>query len=189
MPILGIMASSISGSKAVTNSYESIATVTVGSGGSGTINFTSIPSTFKHLQIRYIARSNNAANVNSATGIQFNSDTGSNYSSHLVAGDGSSAGTDAFSSQTYMFGYLVAGGNANSGVFGTGIIDILDYTNVNKNKTVRALNGIDNNGSGISRFTSGLWINTSAITSILIDNRSGNVYSQYSQFALYGVKG
>ena len=173
----------------VTSSYESIATVTVGAGGSGTISFSSIPSTYKHLQIRYIARSNNAANVNSATGIQFNSDTGSNYSSHLVQGDGSSAGTDAYPSQTYVFGYLVAGGNANTGVFGTGVIDILDYTNVNKNKTVRALNGIDNNGSGIARLTSGLWMSTNAITSILIDNRIGNVYSQYSQFALYGIKG
>jgi hypothetical protein len=188
MPILGIMASQISGHLwAPSGAYDALATVTL-SAATASVTFAGIPSGYKHLQIRYIARSDNASTVNSGTGIQFNSDSGSNYSSHLVAGDGSTAGTDSFPSQTYMFGFLTAGGNATSNVFGTGIIDILDYSSTNKYKTLRTLNGIDNNGSGIARLSSGLWMSTNSVTSIFIDNRAGNLYSQYSSFALYGVK-
>jgi hypothetical protein len=56
MPILGIIASAITGNL-VTTSYESIATVTVGGGGAATVAFTSIPATYTHLQIRGIGRS------------------------------------------------------------------------------------------------------------------------------------
>ena len=186
---VGIYASQISGHLwAPAGAYDALATVTVPSGGVASVTFSGIPSGYKHLQIRYIARSDNANNVNSGTGIQFNSDSGSNYSSHAVDGDGSTAGTVAYPSQTYMFNFLTAGGNATSNVFGAGIIDVLDYASTNKYKTLRALNGIDNNGSGIVRLTSGLWMSTSAVTSIFIDNRGGNLYSQYSTFSLYGVK-
>jgi hypothetical protein len=51
MPILGIIASAITGNL-VTTSYESIETVTVGSGGSATVTFSSIPATYTHLQIK-----------------------------------------------------------------------------------------------------------------------------------------
>jgi hypothetical protein len=54
MPILGIIASS---KLTVSNSYESIATTTVGSGGSATVTFSSIPATYKHLQVRTLIRS------------------------------------------------------------------------------------------------------------------------------------
>jgi predicted patatin/cPLA2 family phospholipase len=73
-------------------------------------------------------------------------------------------------------------------IFGAGVIDILDYANTNKYKTVRALSGHDNNGSGYVNFESGLWMSTSAITSIKLFT-AGNVYAQYTQFALYGIKG
>jgi hypothetical protein len=54
MPILGIIASAITGNL-VTTSYESIETVTVGSGGSATVlTFSSIPATYTHLQIRVL---------------------------------------------------------------------------------------------------------------------------------------
>jgi len=74
--------------------------------------------------------------------------------------------------------------------FSTGVIDILDYTSLNKNKTIRNLTGREDNSAGIVIFSSGLWLNSStAISSLtLIDNGGAN-FAQYSSFALYGVKG
>ncbi len=64
------------------NSYESIATVNVGSSGSSFVEFTSIPSTYKHLQIRANSRYTGYQNSGAAVYLQFNGDTGSNYSLH-----------------------------------------------------------------------------------------------------------
>ena len=168
--------------------YESIATVSVGSGGSGTITFSSIPSTFKHLQIRGISRSNNATIANNSIGIRLNSDTASNYNSHFLLGDGSSVSGYTFGTDSYMYLPTGGGGGATASVFGAFVIDILDYTNASKYKTLRSLSGVDNNGDGNLRLASGLWMTTNAITTILIDGR-GDTFLQYSSFALYGIKG
>jgi hypothetical protein len=178
-PILGIYASQITG-HLVTNNYSSIQTVTVGSGGASSITFSSIPSTYTHLQIRGIARD---ASGNNNGYIQFNGDTGSNYSYHYLVGGGSSASAGGAASATNS---LVMQYNNGSNMFGATILDILDYANTNKNKTVRSLNGWDQNGSGSIFMWSGLWMNTSAISSITL-TEAGN-FAQYSSFALYGVK-
>jgi hypothetical protein len=78
-------------------------------------------------------------------------------------------------------------GGAN--VFGTFIIDILDYANTSKYKTQRGLGGADLNGSGYISFNSGNWRNTNAITSISLTPLYGSQFAQYSSFALYGIKG
>jgi len=164
-------------------SFESIATTTVGSGGSANIEFTSIPGTYSHLQIRGIGKSTSSP---TDLDIQFNSDTGSNYRAHRLSGDGSSVFSDV-SLQTFRLdraGILADG----TSVFGANIIDILDYANTNKYKTVRSLYGYDKNGSGSALFSSGLWMNTNAITSIKLFPDFGN-FVQYSSFALYGIKG
>jgi hypothetical protein len=63
MPILGIIASSKL--TAAVGDFESIATVTVGGGGAATVEFTSIPATYTHLQLRYIAqKTSNGSNYN-----------------------------------------------------------------------------------------------------------------------------
>jgi hypothetical protein len=179
MPILGIMASAISGNL---SSYESISTVTVGSGGQATITFSSIPATYKHLQIRYI---NTTTTVNQNLTFRFNGDTGSNYAWHRLLGDGSSAIADGVSTTTGM-NIGRSGGNSTS--FAAGVFDVLDYSNTSKNKTARTLYGTDQNGSGLIFLASGLWQNTAAITSITITSGAGD-FAQYSQFALYGIKG
>ena len=185
-PILGIYASQISG-HLVTNSYASIATVTVGSGGASTITFSSIPSTYTHLQIRGISRS---TYVGSGDGnyVQFNGDTGSNYAYHLLIGTGSSVVAAANSSYTYMYVGDTTGSTSTSGMFGAFVLDLFDYTNGNKYKTLRTLNGNDQNGSGSVRFVSGLWQNTAAVNAITINSLNGAGFAQYSSFALYGVK-
>ena len=183
--MLNIIAGTLSvGVTPSTNSYESIATVTVGSGGSATVTFSSIPSTFTHLQIRGMALSNLAeANLM----VRFNSDSGANYARHYVGGNGSTAFVSGVGSQTFA----QAGLSPNSTQPAAYVVDILDYKNTNKNTTIRSLTGDDKNGgTGYILLASGLWVNTSAITSIVLEYSGGTaIFNQYSQFALYGIKG
>jgi hypothetical protein len=172
----------------IPNSYESIATVTVGSGGQSTITFSSIPSTYQHLQIRYTSRVN-VADTGENIWLRFNGDTGNNYSYHYILGDGSSASSAGSGSFTRILSGRTAGNNTTANVFGASVIDILDYANTNKNTTARTLTGLENNGSGVVFLESGGWFNTSAVTSITLAETSGNSFVQYSQFALYGIKG
>ena len=184
--LAGIIASS-GGAAGGATSYESIATVTVGSGGSSSISFSSIPSTYQHLQIRVLARENVATQSDNLT-IQFNSDTAGNYQSHYLYGTGSSAAAGAETgSQTTLIAGRVAGTSSGSNVFGASIVDILDYKDTNKYKTVRTLTGVDANGSGIVMFESGAWRSTAAVSSITL--ATGGTFVQYSSFALYGIKG
>jgi hypothetical protein len=188
MAVISIKNKTKSGSLLVGNvgyvppSFESIETVTVGSGGAASISFTSIPQTYTHLQIRGIAK---AVNNEQGYFLQINGDTASNYTSHLLYGDGSSA--LAFANNSWG-GIDLA--STSSSQFGPMVVDILDYTNTNKFKTVRSLGGVDNNGSGYINFFSGLWRNTNAVTSISIKEilGGGNI-TQFSSFALYGIKG
>ena len=166
-----------------TGDYESIQTVTVGSGGQATVSFTSIPATYKHLQIRYLAADSRTGTPYSYGYLTFNSDSGANYSEHALYGDGSTIGSGAGVSNTKIPNII---GDATH--FGAGVIDILDYANTNKYKTLRSLSGSDENGSGIMNVGSGSWRNTAAITTITITPLTANI-RQYSSFALYGIKG
>jgi hypothetical protein len=69
------------------------------------------------------------------------------------------------------------------------VADIFDYTNTSKYTTMRTLAGCDTNGNGEMGFKSGLWMNTNAVTTITIVNNDSSNFSQYSSFALYGIKG
>lgn len=184
--LIGIIASS--GVGAAGGDYESIASVTVGSGGQASISFTSIPSTYQHLQIRGIGRDTHGSAAHSLR-LRFNSDSGSNYTYHALTGDGSSASAGALTAQPAQYpGYLMGiSGGAN--VFASTIIDVLDYANTNKNKVTRTLSGVDDNGSGQIGLFSGMWINTAAITSIELLPVASTNFAQFSSFALYGIKG
>ena len=165
--------------------FVSISTTTVGASSQLTITFNSIPSTYKHLQIRAIALS---ASNSVPVLLRFNSDTGSNYSQHYFAGQGalvSSGGTASTSSITLTGIYARFLDPSNPWSF---VIDILDYANTNKYKTVRSFHGADYNGSGEINLTSGNWRSTSAISTITLSMASSG-FTQYSQFALYGITG
>jgi hypothetical protein len=176
------------GVAASTNSYESISTVTVGGGGSSSITFSSIPSTYKHLQVRGIGRTTNSGTLGNP-GITFNGDSSvSNYTMHILYGDGASAAAFGGGAGTGTDTSITTGSTAGSNIFGVAVIDLLDYASTNKYKTVRSLTGADLNGSGTIRLYSNLWMNTSAISSITLTPTASASYSQYSQFALYGIK-
>ena len=182
-PILGIFASS---KAAAAGDFESIATVTVGSGGAANVEFTSIAADWTHLQIRSIARC--TTNDGTYMQLQFNSDTGSNYALHNLFGNGSNAQAEGYANFSFGYAGYISQNNQTASSFGVAVLDILDYKNTNKFKTTRSLNGSDVNGSGNVILSSSLWRSTNAITSIKLTPNSGN-FAQYSHFALYGIKG
>ena len=169
------------------SSYESIATAT-GTGSSSTITFSSIPSTYTHLEIRYIARTTGTYTYEDSKW-RFNGQT-SSYSFHVFNGDGISTGNAGASTNTAYIGVgLTSGASAAASIYGSGVVSILDYANTNKNKTYRVLTGEDRNGTGHMQLGSGLYFgSTNAISSITIDTISGN-WTTDSKFALYGIKG
>lgn len=187
MTNLGIMASQISGHLwEPQGAYDALATVTVGTAVS-TITFAGIPTGYKHLQIRALARST-FADTNTYPDIRFNGDSAANYSWHILDGNGSTAYASAGTSQTSAGVPTFTAGNSTASIFGVLVMDVLDYADTNKYKTVRYLGGHDQNGSGILRFSSGNWRSTSAINSITFTAIGSANWAVNSQFSLYGVR-
>lgn len=190
-PILGIIASQNYPRVTDTGVMFPISTVTVGSAGASSVIFTSIPSTYTHLQIRYIARATGGS-ANASVYTWYNNDTTlGNSPSHFLQGNGSSASAGARTGSSFgniQIPSAIPGTSGLANSFGVGVIDILDYTNTNKYKTTRALAGNDQNGSGVIDLMSGVFVtNTNAVTRIDL-GADGN-FAQFSQFALYGIKG
>jgi hypothetical protein len=188
-PILGIWASQISGHLwAPAGAYDALATVTLSTSASS-VTFAGIPTGYKHLQIRAITRTTNGDfNDMIAT---VNGDSGSNYSWHRILASGSGTpSSSGVSATTAMTLGVDSSPTQTSGVFAANVIDVLDYASITKNKTFRALTGVDNNGSGYFIYYSGAWYNSStAVSSITFAPQGGaGSFATNTQFALYGVK-
>jgi hypothetical protein len=184
MAIRSIKTGLLSRSALVGNSYyippgfESIVTATPTSGSSVTIN--SIPGTYAHLQLR-IMLPGSSSNLYA----QFNNDTTSaNYPAHIMTGTG--AAVSASGNAAYGGVRLLESTPSNSSFVGVAVADILDYSLTTKNKTVRAIYGWDENGSGRSALQSSLWMSTSAITRI--DLFTSGTFLSGTHIALYGIK-
>lgn len=172
-------------SLALDNNYMEPISSTVVSGSPITFTINSIPQTYKHLQLRIYGGSGNGYSPY----MTFNSDIANSYSRHRLSGTGSSVS----SSGTASYGGISIGGYAgtlytNSGACSGSIIDILDYSNSNKNKTTRSLTGWDNNTNGYIDYESGCWYNTNAIETISITMATGT-WVNGSRISLYGIKG
>lgn len=168
-------------------SYDSLASITVPSGGVASINFSSIPSGYKHLQIRGLTRSTRA-NTSSNIHLGFNADTNtSNYFGHMLEGNGAAIASGGKIGSTTSFMSATSGASNTAGIFSGIIIDVLDYASTTKNKTSRNLSGYDANGSGLIYLASGLYINLAPITSIELTDPLGT-FAQHTQFSLYGVR-
>ena len=184
MPIIGVIASSITGNL-LTNSYGSISTITTSTSPSS-VTFSGIPQTYQHLQLRYYARRSDAAGLSSFS-FQFNGDTGTNYVRNEIYQGNTSVSYSSATAQTILNINETTADTANSGSFGVGVVDFIDYTNTNKLKVVRTLSGANNNGAGVSNLATGLWLSTAALTSITCF--VGTTFMNNSTFALYGIKG
>jgi hypothetical protein len=181
---VGIYASQISGHLSVPafqGDFWALNNVVLSSSASS-ITLTGIPSGYTHLQLRMLLRS---TTTNGDVGLFING-TAFSARRHTISGDGSatSGGTDTANSiarQTQS--------TDTASVFAVSIIDILDYGNITKYKTIREIGGFDANGSGSVNVQSHLIQDKSSIKSITIApyNSSGS-FATYSQIALYGIK-
>jgi hypothetical protein len=170
--------------------FESIATVTVGSGGASSLTFSDIPSGFQHLHVRCSLRSTDSGYASDDVRMRLNGNSGSNYSWHEVAAQSNGVYTGNGVTQTIMnlgqFSMPSAGGGVSR--FSAHIIDILDYTVTTKAKTVRTLCGNDRNDEGRIVMSSGRFGLTDAITSLTLFPNYTTTFAQHSTAALYGVK-
>ena len=174
---------------APSGAYEPIAVVTAPSSGVSSITFGSIPSIYTNLQIRGISRpSETGAGGAAYVFLIMNNDSGSNYSRHSLYGGGGGVSAQASASDTNIRAGFQMRNGYTSNFYATSIIDILDYSNVNKNKVVRSISGFTAPEGSVIAISSGAWLNTNAVTSLTLTCESGN-FIQYSSLALYGIKG
>jgi hypothetical protein len=170
--------------------YEPISVVTVPAGGLSSISFGSIPQNYSHLQIRAIAKTTFTTYANNGINVYFNNDTTSAKYTHQLYGAGSGSAAVQSIANYMNISYIPGNQSGTTNMFGSVICDILDYSSTTKNKTLRAISGWDNNGSsGIITLNSAFNNSTTAISSIQLGPDSGADFMQYSQFALYGIKG
>ena len=173
-----------------TSAFDTLGAVVLGSEVTS-ITFSNIPQTYTHLQIRMSASATGPSGAAIYGGwIRFNGDSGSNYSFHGIYGDGSTVTGFAGANQTHAASLNYATADATS-VQAAVVLDILDYANTNKFKTVRSLVGGDFNTGGNITLYSGNWRSSTAISSINLSINTGFGsfnFSTGTTFALYGIK-
>jgi hypothetical protein len=168
------------------NTFVKISTVTVGSGGAASIDFTSIPQTYTDLQILLSGRS--AGDTGTAYGlVRFNNDSGANYTVRTLRGSGSAASSFTDASTTSIYRVAIVGSDYTASVFGNTAIYIPNYTSANY-KSVSVDSVIENNATAsVQHLIAGIWNDTAAITTIKIIGEANNL-AQYSSATLYGIK-
>ena len=174
------------GGGAAAGAFELVETILLSS-TTATVTFSSIPSTYKHLQIRAVGRSSVAGDTG-GFGLQINADAGSNYTFHAITGDGSSIAALSQTGRSNAAVGVITASSSTANSFGVLIVDILDYANTNKNTTLRSLTGKQSTGSLI-RLASGAWLNTAAVSSLTFLDTVGGSFVSGTRFSLYGIKG
>ena len=164
---------------------EPIATTLLGS-TAATITFDNIPQGYKHLQVRGIYQNNQANSSVDYVQMVINSDTSSSYVTHRLQGNGATASASATAATVYAYPTFSVQGIAS--IYGTFVMDILDYANVYKYKTIRTLGGYDGNGAGNVGLNSNLWMNTASITKLQFSVQTGS-FNTNSRLSLYGIRG
>jgi hypothetical protein len=163
--------------------YESIASTTLS--GVSQYTFTSIPSTYTHLQLRCFYRTTDATD---SIEMRFNGDASGNYARTMMYW-GSDIGVAAYQQPTGETTLRVANGAATGDYYAVMIIDIQNYAKTNQVKSFRSIQGKSTNNTEIDRisFGAGIWNNTAAISSINLAC-GGTSFQANTVLALYGIK-
>jgi hypothetical protein len=152
------------------------------------VTLSSIPTTFKHLQIRITSRNTTAA-ASQAITLRMNGDTGSNYAFFHMRGNGFNGVAATSSSQTSMTIGRSPGSTEAANIFAVALVDILDYGNTNKTKSVRSVGARYSSETQIEQ-VGAHWNSTSAITSIEVADRAGSTsFAAGTRISLYGIGG
>jgi hypothetical protein len=172
-----------------TNSMELISTQILGTAASS-VTFSSIPQTYKHLQLRMTVR-NTSASTTGTVYMNPNNIANTLVSYHYMYGNGSSVSSSYIGSgnvYSYSISDWTPPANAPAGEFEALIVDLLDYTSTSKNKVSRTMAGYVDTTTKIVVMNSQLARTTSAITSLVISEGVAN-FAVGSRFSLYGVLG
>jgi hypothetical protein len=178
---LGVLAAQAPGEVAA---YELIATQTLTAAVSS-ITFSTIPQDYKHLQLRIILRGSAATSFGwQWLQISLNG-TNLNRYHEVRAMDGSFSAANGPNSFTFP----ITGNNQGANIFGSGIIDITDYSSTSKNTTIRSIGGQTDATRRVIVLSGGLQTSTSAVTSIGFTPQNGGNFIANSRISLYGIKG
>jgi hypothetical protein len=160
-----------------------VSTVTVGSGGAASIEFTGIPQTGKDLLVLTSLRSNSPGSSDYLV-MFLNNNTGANYSQRLLLGSGSAASSTSETSVTYTYAGFMSATTSTASTFGNSQAYIANYT-VSAGKSF-SVDGISENNATAAQsgLIAGLWNQTAAITSLQLQPSNGN-FSQHSTASLY----
>ena len=183
------MASQISGHLSPSSDYESIATATITS-NTQQITFSSIPQTYTHLQVRLMTRTNRAIAIEGIN-IWFNGDFSSNLSPYTfnIMYDANGTQGSVYSTSDSRVSQTT-GSTQTANYYGVAIADILNYTNTNMKKSVRAFTAAVPNGSAYLYYFGNQYNSTSAITSMTFNNGgTTDSFIAGTKIALYGLKG
>jgi hypothetical protein len=158
--------------------YTPIATQTLGS-NQADVTFSSISGSYTDLILVMMTKVSSGVQN---TLLQVNSDTGSNYSSTFLYGNGSSALSARGSNNPY--GYANYGSAVFTSNFNLQIVQFMNYANTTTNKTFLARG--NEAGSGTDAIVN-LWRSTAAISTIKVYPSAQN-WATGSTFTLYGIK-
>lgn len=168
-----------------------IATQTATGTSTTVISFANIPQTYTHLQVKVWMRSRSAATYDAIYLTPYSTNTGANASYHSLYGSGTSVGVNGYTAQAYaILGYVPAA-TAGSNVWCAAILDILDYSNTTKNKSIRGIYGWDDNSATSSAPNVG--INSALPFSLGTTACSGlrfiinNAFEAGTRIDLYGI--
>ena len=160
--------------------YTPIATNTLGS-TTTTVTFNSISGSYTDLILIFNGKC--TTGTTNQMKLNFNSDTGTNYSGTYLTGDGTSAASGRVTNTTYArIGYFVLVDSTNGANM---ISHIQNYSNSTTYKTIlsRLDRGSGNDSGALAAVN--LWRSTSAITRI--DITASNDFASGSTFTLYGI--
>ena len=169
--------------------FEAIQTISTGGSSQASIDFTSIPSTYKHLQIRYNIKGTAATNLQTAC-FRFNNTAGTGYTDYRAYyGVGFRGGSAELGLDRAYLGATPAG-NANASFRGSGVITIYDYADTSKYKMGVAHHGYGYNDSSNqeANWRTVKWESTSAINQVTLFMQAGDIGTN-CMATLYGIKG
>lgn len=165
------------------DTFVKIATTTVGAGGTSAITFSSIPSTYTDLCLKFSLRTTRGTFTADLIRVDFNGSS-SSQSLRLIEGSGTTVGNLSLST-TQVVSATTSVSTANT--FSNGELYIPNYTS-STHKSISADTVTENNAvQGPLYLAAGLWSNTAAITSISLTNVNSATIVQYSSATLYGI--
>jgi hypothetical protein len=164
------------------NTFIQIGSVTVGSGGAATMDFTSIPATYTDLLLVCSSRTASVASIDNLV-IKPNGATTSQTAIRLQG-----TGSAAASSTATSFPPVNNAATSTASTFTSTQIYFPNYSgSTNKSLSIDNVQE-DNAATAYAQMWAGLWSSTAAISSINLATSSGSNFVQHSTATLYGIK-